>query len=293
MQTQLPIISVNGILGKEVSPLDRGFTYGDGVFETCRLMSGRIPLWNRHSKRLLEGCKKLLIPVSGELVQNYLSQLVALLAPQDQADAVIKIIVTRGQGGRGYRLPDEVVPTICIGIFPSAQYPKSHSTYGVNLRVCDQRLGTNSHLAGIKHLNRLEYVLARAEWADLDIADGLLLDTNENLIEATSSNIFAVKDGSLFTPDLSGAGVAGVMRGFIMEVLSAELGLGVSVKKMSICDLYLADEVFLCNSILGIWPVVKVCGAPDHVFAVGPTTIALGKLLEAKLSAMIREPLLL
>jgi 4-amino-4-deoxychorismate lyase len=283
MHNRFPIISINGVLGEQVSVLDRGFGYGDGVFETCRMIDGEIPLWNRHCDRLVESCKKLMIPVSVELVKDYLHQIIAHAIPQDIANVVIKIIVTRGQGGRGYRVPAEISPTICISIFPAAEFPTSYSDKGIEVKICRQRLGCNTSLAGLKHLNRLEHILARAEWSDENIAEGLLFDYNENLIEATASNIFLVKNGCLLTPDLSEAGVAGVMRGFILEALSVSQKIPVEIEKVSIRDLYSADEIFLCNSVVGIWPVVKILDSPDRIFNVGSVTIALQKLLADKL----------
>jgi 4-amino-4-deoxychorismate lyase len=209
MQHKLPAIAINGVIGQQISPLDRGFTYGDGVFETCRMINAKIPLWNLHIERLIASCKKLSIPVTASVVQDFLAQLLSQIAPENLVSAVIKIIVTRGQGGRGYGLPNNIQPTICIGVFPPGSYPECNYSQGVSVRICAQRLGCNSNLAGLKHLNRLENVLARAEWKDEKFVEGLLFDTNNNLIEATMSNIFIVNNGDLYTPDLTEAGVAG------------------------------------------------------------------------------------
>jgi 4-amino-4-deoxychorismate lyase len=289
MHNKLPIIFINGVLGEQVSVLDRGFSYGDGVFETCRMIDGEIPLWNRHRDRLIESCKRLMISVSVELVNDYLHQITAHATPKDIANAVVKIIVTRGQGGRGYRVPAEINPTICISIFPAAQVQTSYSDKGIAVKICRQRLGCNRSLAGLKHLNRLEHILARAEWSDDNIAEGLLFDCNENLIEATASNIFLVKQGCLLTPDLSEAGVAGVMRGFILEALSVSQKIPVEIKKTSIRDLYLADEIFLCNSVSGIWPVVKILGSQDHALNIGPLTKIMRKALDDTLGKAKRN----
>ncbi len=257
MQT-LPVIAVNGVLDAQVSPLDRGFAYGDGVFETCKMLHGKIPLWHLHKERLLKSCEKLFIPLSIDLVEAQFANLIASLAANNTEHAVVKITVTRGQGGRGYRAPESVSPTIVIGVFPTANYPQSYFSEGVTVKLCNQRLSCNPSLAGLKHLNRLEQILARAEWQDDAIAEGILLDTQGNLIEAVFSNIFLIKNGELFTPDLSEAGVAGVMRRFIIETLAPQSGLKVHVKRLAIIDLLSADSVFLCNSIYGIWPVQKV-----------------------------------
>jgi len=286
MQRKLPIIAINGVVDKQVSPLDRGFTYGDGVFETCCMVNAKIPLWRFHRERLIDSCDALLIPIQINIVEQYLQQLIEQVQSTELTNAVVKIIVTRGEGGRGYRLPDVINPTICIGVFPAAVYPEDYNNRGVTVRVCNQQLGSNTSLAGLKHLNRLEHILARAEWRDENIAEGLLLDTNGNLIEATVSNIFIVKDGSLLTPDLTQSGVAGVMRRFIMESVASQLNVEPVIKKLTLDDLYSADEVFLCNSVFGVWPVVQVVGEPACKFPVGKITSQLQQLLIKALNAL-------
>lgn len=255
----LPLISVNGVSGASISPLDRGFAYGDGLFETCRCIAGRIPLWSFHRERLLNSAMRLQIPLDEPRLNEYLDKLLANELLHQIKDCVVKIQITRGAGGRGYRLPDQVNPTYCISIFSAAPLESAQFLDGTNVRVCDLRLGKNAALAGLKHLNRLEQILARAEWRD-EFAEGLLFDTDGNLIEATASNVFLVKNGQLFTPDLTEAGVAGVMRRAIIEVLAPRLKLPVNVGFIKVDDLMDADEVFLSNGVLGIWPVNQVAG---------------------------------
>lgn len=281
MQT-LPVIAVNGVVGAQVSPLDRGFTYGDGVFETCKLNNKKIPLWNLHKDRLLKSCERLFIPVSEELIE---SQLFTLLSDVNIADAVVKITVTRGEGGRGYRSPDVVSPTIVIGVFPASEYPQTYFSEGITIKLCNQRLSCNSNLAGLKHLNRLEQILARAEWQENSIAEGVMLDVNGNLIEAVFSNIFLIKNGALYTPDLSEAGVAGVMRRFVLETLAQQAGLNTYIARLSLNDLINADEVFLCNSLYGIWPVKKLLTEQPKEFNPGVITHQLQNLLNNTYSA--------
>lgn len=283
MQT-LPAIAVNGVLGAQVSPLDRGFAYGDGVFETCKMLHGKIPLWHLHKERLFKSCEKLFIPVSIDLIEAQFANLIASLAAKDTEHAVVKITVTRGQGGRGYRAPESVSPTIVIGVFPAANYPPSYFSDGVSVRLCNQRLSCNPSLAGLKHLNRLEQILARTEWQDDTIAEGILLDTQGNLIEAVFSNIFLIKNCELFTPDLSEAGVSGVMRRFIIETLAPQAGLKVHVKRLTITDLLSADSVFLCNSIYGIWPVQNVLVEQTQAFNAHTLTVKLQNSLNAALA---------
>lgn len=273
MQTQLPIIAVNGIIDAKLSPLDRGFSYGDGVFETCKIKNSKTTLWDLHNERLQNSCKKLFIPIEIAVIEEQLDTLIKSVATSILVDAIVKITVTRGVGGgRGYRLPNLVEPTIVIGIFPATTYPVNYFSEGITVRICQQRLSCNSALAGIKHLNRLEQVLARAEWDDETIAEGILLDTKDNLIEAIFSNIFIIKAGELLTPDLSESGVAGVMRRYIVEKIAPQQNINVRIKKLALDDLLAADEVFLCNSVYGIWPVSTIINNGEYLFKVGEVT---------------------
>jgi 4-amino-4-deoxychorismate lyase len=176
------------------------------------------------------------------------------LSDANTPQAVVKITLTRGIGGRGYRLPSQVAPTYCIGIFPGNQLRTEQYCNGVAVRICDLRLSQAPALAGMKHLNRLEYILARAEWQD-EFAEGLLLDAQGRIVEATVSNIFVIKNSQLYTPDLSAAGVAGIMRKTIIEKLAPALGLVCHTVDMKLDFVRSADEFFLCNSVYGIWPV--------------------------------------
>lgn len=257
----LPLISINGVPDALVSPLDRGFTYGDGLFETCRCISGRIPLWDFHRERLLGSAKRLQIPLDELRLQEYLDKLLANPILNQYPDTVVKIQITRGVGGRGYRLPDQVNPTYCIGVFTGHPLQSSSFLDGVDVRICHLRLGKNPALAGIKHLNRLEHIMARAEWND-EFAEGLLLDTDNNLIEATVSNLFVVKNGQLYTPDLTNTGVAGVMRRALIERLAPALNAQVNIEPIPYESLLHADEIFLTNSVFGVWPVKGIAEVP-------------------------------
>ncbi len=254
MPINFPLLSVNGVLDATISPLDRGFAYGDGVFETCRYSKGTIPLWDYHRERLVRSAARLQIPLDECLLHQYLDSMLGCLNDADVTSAVVKITLTRGVGGRGYRLPDQIAPTYCIGVFSGNELQTEQYRKGVNVRICDLRLAQAPALAGMKHLNRLEHILARAEWRD-EYAEGLLLDAQGRVIEATVSNVFAVKNNQLYTPDLSAAGVAGIMRQTILEKLAPALGLVCHIVDMELNFLHAADEMFLSNSVYGIWPV--------------------------------------
>lgn len=256
MSLDFPLLSVNGVYGAAISPLDRGFAYGDGVFETCRYHQGEIPLWEFHRARLLASAARLNIPVDESLLEGYLAAVRNTLASAAVRSATLKIQITRGVGGRGYRVPTgpSLQPTYFLGAFPVDSLRSSAYLQGVDVRLCAQPVSRNQALAGMKHLNRLEQILARAEWQD-EYAEGLLMDSEGRVIEGTVSNVFLVKAGCLYTPDLTEAGVAGVMRRTIIERLAPSIAVPVVVEAIDEARLREADELFVCNSVYGIWPV--------------------------------------
>lgn len=257
MKIEFPIIAINGHIGASISPLDRGFAYGDGVYETCRVIRGQVPLWPLHRERLLDSCKRLRIPFDLAQLDVYIQQLMCLPEIVQFPNIVLKVIVTRGIANRGYRIPDVSTPTYCLVVSEGAPLLSERYMQGVNLRICNYRLSTNLALAGLKHMNRLEQVLARSEWDD-EYHEGLLLDGMGHVIEATSSNLFVVIGGELVTPDLSHTGVEGVMRRLILEYLAPAAGLAPRIKALVLADVQQADEVFICNSLTGICPVLSI-----------------------------------
>ena len=244
---------VNGDCREHIEISDRGFQYGDGLFETIAVTNGQPVFFDRHMDRLKAGCLRLYIPFPGiELLALETQKLC-----QHSSKAVLKLIITRGSGGRGYRQPDAIQPTRVLSLYPFPDYPDTYQEQGITARFCDTRLGLNPGLAGIKHLNRLEQIMARAEWTNPDIQEGIMLDMNEHVIEGTMTNLFYVKNETLYTSSLTLAGVAGIMRGIIMAMAS-EHGLSWIEHTFTKDELLSADEVFVCNSILGIWPVKHI-----------------------------------
>lgn len=290
MSIKLPLISVNGVLDALISPMDRGFAYGDGVFETCRYSNGVIPLWDFHYERLLNSAERLKIPLDKAQLTHYLGVMLACLRENRVAQAVVKITLTRGAGGRGYRFPAESSPTYCIGVFPGSPLQSPHSLAGVDIRICNARLAQIPALAGMKHLNRLEHIIARAEWGD-EYAEGLLLDAQDRVIEATVSNVFAVKNDQLYSPELSQSGVAGVMRKTIIGTLAPDLGVDCRLIDMDLDFLYTANEVFLCNSVYGIWPVNNIVDDrdPDTIDRHSFTNHQITGALQQKLALLLGE----
>jgi len=262
---------INGTAADCIASTDRGLLYGDGLFETIAVSDGEILCWPRHLHRLQTGCKRLgLPPVEGKILEDECRSLAA-----GAGKAVLKVIVTRGSGGRGYRIPEKTAATRIVQLHEWPVFASACAEEGVTVRVCDIRLGHNPFLAGIKHLNRLEQVMARQEWDDPAVMEGLLLDTDDHLVEGTMSNLFLVREGVLVTPGLHQCGVAGIMRARILE-LAGRLPIDTQVRRVDLADLHAADEVFVCNSLIGIWPVIA---EGSRVYKKGTVTARLQTLL--------------
>lgn len=246
---------VNGQPGQAVTVTDRGLCYGDGLFETLAVLQGKPRRWDAHMERLQRGVERLQLQgLDTALLSSETRRLCA-----NVERAVLKIIITRGSGGRGYRGPDHVELTRVLQLHPWPDYPLEWQRQGVRLRICHMRLALQPALAGIKHLNRLEQVLARQEWNDPQTAEGLMLDTEDRVISGTMSNLFFVREGALYTPDLRLCGIAGVTRAAVLEAAQRG-GVATHVGDFQLSDLENAQEIFLCNSVIGIWPVAALAG---------------------------------
>ena len=249
---------VNGQPRDSVSALDRGLSYGDGLFETIRFVGDKAPLWARHMQRLLAGCERLRMPAPdpSQLWQE------ALQVRGDLAHAVVRITLTRGVGERGYAPPVACIATRIVAAFAMPAIPAVVYVEGIRVHPCQITLAGQPLLAGIKHLNRLEQVLARAEWNDPSIGEGLVCDQHGNAISATAANLFAVIDGVPVTPALDRCGVAGVARAAVLDALDDG-----RVRNLPLAECLRASELFLSSSIRGILPVQTV---GDTVYAPGP-----------------------
>ena len=244
---------INGVFADQIAIFDRGLHYGDGLFETIAVYKGQLLLWQEHLLRLKQGCERLNIAFpEPQLLFNETKQLT-----NGKEMAVLKLILTRGSGGRGYKAPAKINTTRILGIYDWPSYQTNLHTEGVEVRVCETRLASNPTLAGLKHLNRLEQVLARNEWHDDTVFEGLMLDTNDKVIEASMSNLFLVKDGILITADLSACGINGIIRELILK-LAAKLKLKYEIKAIYLDDVFNSDEAFLSNSIIGLLPIKKI-----------------------------------
>jgi len=227
-------------------PDSRGMAYGDGLFETMRVHRGDVPWWDAHWSRLVRGAARLQLRLpDAAFVRNQASQLVA------NEDSILKLIVTRGAGQRGYSPALHAEPNWLLSQYPLPPIPLEN---GLALRWCDTRLAIQPALAGIKHCNRLEQVMASGEWQDDAIDEGLMFDTEGFAVCATSANLFVSREGCWMTPLIDRCGVAGVCRAWCMVELDA------IEMRLTRREVESADEIFLCNAVRGILPVARLDG---------------------------------
>ncbi|TCK09045.1 aminodeoxychorismate lyase [Marinobacterium mangrovicola] len=272
-----PYTLINGTPAQGIATNDRGLAYGQGVFETLLIRNNQVCFLAWHMERLLEGCHRLGIACDG-LQQQLEADLTQLELP---AAASLKILVTCGAGGRGYAVTEKLVPTRILTLGPLPQRDPDPAQVGAKLRWCQTTLARQPLLAGLKHLNRLEQVLARAEWTRSDIHEGLTCDTSGQVIEGTMSNLFFRIGEQWHTPSLENCGVAGILRRWVLDRISALAG-EVQIGGYLPADVERADELFVCNSLIGIWPVVELA---DHRYKVGALSRHLQSLLEKEYDA--------
>ncbi|MCV6614288.1 MAG: aminodeoxychorismate lyase [Cellvibrionaceae bacterium] len=241
---------IDGVADAQLPLDDRCFQFGDGLFESLRYQAGRCPLWPYHLQRLQRGCERLGIAFNRALIEQYLQQLMDALGEQGTDSAIIKLQLSRGQTARGYAVP-QTGPTIILRAYTAV--PFSPLGTPLKLELSAVRLAQQPLLAGLKHCNRLEQVLAKRQLSPA-VDDGILCDTSGRVIEAISSNIFIREGQRWLTPNLQRAGVAGVVRACLLE----RLGNDAEVADIELERLLAADEVFLCNSVAGLCPVADL-----------------------------------
>lgn len=260
-----------------ISPEHRGIAYGDGLFETMRVHAGGVHWWQRHWARLASGAARLRIDLPDQ--DHVTSEIASLL--DGQGDGVLKLIVARGAGGRGYApSPDAQAD------WQLALHPLPPPQGAISLRWCALRLADQPLLAGLKHCNRLEQVLARAEWLDpdaddRDAAEGLLCDQAGDVVCATAANLFVLHGTCWRTPMLDRCGVAGICRGWAIEAL------GAGEARFGRAEVASADAVFLCNAVRGILPVSRL---GTRTFAAHPEIARVRRLLADAHPAFAMEP---
>lgn len=233
---------------------ERGFQYGDGLFETIAIRDGQPRLWNYHMDRLALGCERLALhkPAAQDLRAGLETVLQQSALAEDQC--VVKLVITAGGGERGYGRTAVDMPSIYFGVFTARPPSKESYRNGIETLVCATRLAIHSATAGLKTLNRLEQVLARSELAGTGLFEGLTMDAEGLLICGTMSNLFVVHDGRISTPSLARCGVEGVMRRHVMTSL-AEQGIQTDIRSITLAEMNDSDEIFICNSQFGVLPV--------------------------------------
>lgn len=255
---------INGVTAEHLNINDRAIHYGDGLFETILCSDNRLLYWPQHYQRLLRSAEKLRLNCPDEqLLLNDISRLLKQDETMISAACSIKIIITRGSGERGYAMPKkprEKRLVFLSNLSPEYSSLLSGQLLSGELYLCKQQVSINQDLAGLKHLNRLENVLARNEWKETagnKFIDGLMLNANKHVIEGTMSNLFAVRDGHLYTPDLSLSGVRGIMRDIIIAAAMRN-GIPVSSLDLKLEQLSAMDEIFISNSLIGMRSVNKI-----------------------------------
>jgi 4-amino-4-deoxychorismate lyase len=242
---------MNGLFQK-ISPFDRAFQYGDGIFRTFVVKSNKPLHWKHHYKKIVEDC--LAIKIDPPKEKDLLSDIRSLF--KSKKKSVAKFIISRGMSERGYKFDEDIKHNRFLLKANMPSYPKEYFMHGVNLYVCKQKIQP-SILSGIKHLNRLENIMARQEWKGDLYADGILLNQDGYVIECISSNLFMRKNKTIYTHPLKDIGVKGVTRELILEALP-RLGFKVKEIAFDLDSLLIADEVFISNSLFGVWQVKKI-----------------------------------
>jgi 4-amino-4-deoxychorismate lyase len=261
---------IDGVAGTAVPVDDRALQYGDGLFETILVRDGKARFLAAHLARLARGCARLGIPYDDAALRADVVRALLLAPPL----AVLKVLVTRGSAPRRGYAPSAAQPRRIVTLWPATA---SDNGAGVSLGIAQTRAATNPALAGLKHLNRLDNVLAAAEVADGDL-DVLMLDVADQLVSGSSCNLFIARDGRLATPKLDSAGVAGVVRGIVLRE-APKSGIVVQERALTLADLAAADEAFVTNARIGVVPVRRV---GEHSFR----TFALALKLRGHIEAL-------
>lgn len=272
-----------------LSPADRGFQYGDGFFTTMLFLEDRVINWEAHWRRLTQSAQRLAFPKLNFAdihfaVQQSLDALFSEQVDASKSSFVVKLIFSRGQGGRGYLPPAESVVTLMVQLSPAPISIESDPARQnlllsilcmppLTVSLCQTESAVQSQLAGIKHLNRLENVLARTEVTARAEEEGIMLNALGEVVGGTQSNLVVVKDKVLLTPALTHSGVEGTAR-FQLSQLAQGWGYGWQETNLSEADLFDGEELFLINAVRGIMPIRRLQGREF--------SIIVGEQLQAK-----------
>jgi len=243
------IVIINGEEQSNISVFNRNMQYGDGLFETCVAKDNQILFWDKHLSRLNIGCDKLKIKKIEESI--WLEDIKKALSFSSKKNCIIKLILSRGNSQRGYSYPDDILPVRVVIV---SEIIKSQSKQSFSLEYAQSGYHSNPNLAGIKHCNRIEQILARATMKE---DEAIMLDENKNIISVTQGNIYFIFVNRLLTPKLDRCGVIGSRRSLILE-LAKSIGLDIQEEEVSMIQAQKADEVFISNSLIGIQSVSSI-----------------------------------
>jgi 4-amino-4-deoxychorismate lyase len=259
---------LDGAPSTSLSVFDRGLQFGDGLFETMRFRNGVINFLVLHLERLQLGLSRLRLPIAMARIERDLQALCEELVSRHIADAIIKLIVTRGVSPRGYSPDLATSASLILQVYPYDPR-EALQQHGAALTLCQMRLADQPALAGIKHLNRIENVLARGEWKQ-QFHEGLMLNQQGDIVEGTMSNVFFVEGSAsagwvLYTPVVDRCGIDGVMRRVVLQIVASRPGMDVRESAISQARMQQFSAGFLTNAIIGIWPIKSLCGRPFEI----------------------------
>jgi len=231
-----------------ISTQDRGLNYADGFFTTASVVNSVVEHWDLHKARLEECAQRLYFPkLDLTAIEREVNHAIS-----DTQTGILKILITRGVGGRGYGLPDTPSIQVLISVMPAVSHYKSWQQQGVNLVISDVKLAHQPLLAGLKTLNRLEQVLIKKQMNSLECDDVVVLDYDNNVIECSAANLFAIQNGNIVSPKLDRCGITGVYLSALCDKLAIEF------KAIQLDELLAMDAVFMCNSLMGVVPVARI-----------------------------------
>jgi len=241
---------INGVASTHISANDRGLAYGDGFFTTAKVVNGKVEFWRDHVERLMRASNKFSIELPSLL--TLFTEVQTVIAGVELG--CLKIVITRGEGGRGYSAQGCDNPTRLISLSPWPVHYQDWQRDGIHLGVAEFKLGLQPYLAGYKTLNRFEQVLIKQELNALEYDDLIVCDINDHVIEASAGNLFWFTEGTLYTPELSQTGVAGIMRKQVLQ-RAEQKAIPVALVKTDIVQLEYCEAMFITNALMGIVPI--------------------------------------
>ena len=265
-----PVILIDGKKQSKASIFNRNTQFGDGLFETCLVENKKLLFWSNHFERMKLGCDRLKISMIDETL--WLSDIKKAFSLMKIDNCIVKLVLSRGESLRGYSYKYNIRP---IRITIVSELKKNNQDKGFSLEFCNSGYNSNPKLAGIKHCNRLEQVIARA---GIKVDDGIMLDENENVVSVTQGNIFCIQGNRLITPNLDKCGIEGTRRAVILKI-AVDLGFDINIKNLSVAELLRSDEVFISNSIQGVGPVNQI---EDFVYSKHKITEIISETLKEK-----------